>query len=396
MGTIRERKWTVNGIERSAWQLRYTDAKNKRHAEQFNLKRDAVARDNKITAELEGGIHTPRSQARKIEDVVPEWIKHKQETLRRAPSTVEQLKSHANRHILPLVGKQRLVRLTKKDVKDFFKQLTAILSPVMSQYVARSFRDLMKYAHENGYVGRDVAAKVRLEIPSAELVETDENDDEPLPVPAPAVIGQILSAASPELAAEVGCSALAGLRSEEVRALKWNDIDFGCSVLRVRRAANRKNDLVPAKSEAGKRSIPLSDELADLLHEWRHSDVKPDDFVFPAEDGTLKRYERLTRIEFYPLLDQLGIELFGWHQLRDFFASTMVAADIKKEQLKVWMGHAEYSTTEKYYVHALPGDDDRAVMAKAQSGIKISRPSGTIQKGGPKYLQLVQNGPKGR
>jgi integrase len=389
MSTITERKW-ANGTK-SAWQLRYTDKNGQRHAEQFKLKRDADARLREIEAELYGGIHTPRSKARKVEDLVPDWLEQKATELKRERSTVDQYRCHANLHILPRIGKRRLVDLTPKDVADLFRDLVADLSPVMAKYVARSFRDLMDFATNTGCVSLNVAKDVRVAIPSAELVETDEEQDQPLPIPSPQIVGQLLSAAPTELAAEIGCSALAGLRSEEVRALKWKDIDFCRHILRVRRAANRQNELKPTKSEAGTRSVPLSPNLTALLQAWRRANVQPDDLVFPTEAGKLKRYERLVRIELYPMLDELGVKRFPWHQLRDFFATTMVAAGVPKEQLKAWMGHKEWSTTQKYYVHPLPGDDDRSVMAQAQHSIKIFWSVGTTAGNGPNYLQQVHS-----
>jgi integrase len=128
-----------------------------------------------------------------------------------------------------------------------------------------------------------------------------------------------------------------------------------------------------------------------LLRAWLPATGDGNDLIFPEDRGKVKAYEFLIRREFYPLLARLGIKNLTWHQLRDFFATTMVKAKTEKVQLKYWMGHEEFSTTEKYYVHHLPSDDDHTLFERAQNKVKISRPAASRDQNGLKYPVLVHS-----
>jgi hypothetical protein len=50
-----------------------------------------------------------------------------------------------------------------------------------------------------------------------------------------------------------------------------------------------------------------------LIHRFPETAAAPDALMFPdktGKTGKIKNYERLTRIEFYPVLEELGIDRF--------------------------------------------------------------------------------------
>lgn len=49
------------------------------------------------------------------------------------------------------------------------------------------------------------------------------------------------------------------------------------------------------------------------------------------------------------------------HRLRHTFCAHMVMAGVPLRRVQILAGHAEYSTTEKYYAHLTPEGDDAAV-----------------------------------
>ena len=59
-----------------------------------------------------------------------------------------------------------------------------------------------------------------------------------------------------------------GLRSCEVRGLRWSDIDLKRSELQVRQRADALNKIGPPKSEAGERTVPLPPMVVHALREW--------------------------------------------------------------------------------------------------------------------------------
>lgn len=163
----------------------------------------------------------------------------------------------------------------------------------------------------------------------------------------------------------------AGLRTEELVALQWRDIDLAAGLICIQRAADLHGTPVikDTKTEAGERTVPILDELAAHLH--RPAGKRASDLVFPADDGKvmsrskfMTKYmawckaaglaqqitftkrrrgeKKCTRTEWRPLVSP--------HQIRHGYATTLVEAGIDVNTIQMWMGHADIATTRKIYV----------------------------------------------
>ena len=132
------------------------------------------------------------------------------------------------------------------------------------------------------------------------------------------------------------------MRRGELLALRWRDVDFAGSVLRVR-ASYAGGALTTPKS--GKvRSVPLAPEVARRLRGWPSAATGPAKTTScsPATgdllDGSAlrRRYKRA--------LGRAGLRPLRFHDLRHTFGTRMIAkADIRRVQ--EWMGHADVQTT---------------------------------------------------
>ena len=60
-----------------------------------------------------------------------------------------------------------------------------------------------------------------------------------------------------------------GLRSSELRGLRWADIDFKSNELHVRQRVDQYRKFGAPKSESGERTIPLPPLVANTLKEWK-------------------------------------------------------------------------------------------------------------------------------
>ena len=61
----------------------------------------------------------------------------------------------------------------------------------------------------------------------------------------------------------------AGLRSSELRGLRWSDVDLKQGELHVRQRADRYNEIGKPKSKAGHRTVPLGPLVLNALREWK-------------------------------------------------------------------------------------------------------------------------------
>lgn len=168
-------------------------------------------------------------------------------------------------------------------------------------------------------------------------------------------IAALLRAAPKDATGQLDCAAIlvsaqTGLRQGELLALRWKDVDFAASVVRVRQSAGLGGVDTP-KSRRSNRATPLSPQAAAALEgvfqasRWRGDD----DYVFahPAT-GRVQDASNL-RKRFADILKAAQLDRHvRWHDLRHSFGTSMAAAGAPMRAIQDWMGHASITTTEIY------------------------------------------------
>jgi integrase len=150
-------------------------------------------------------------------------------------------------------------------------------------------------------------------------------------------------------------AAFTGLRRGELVALRWRDVDFPASAIRVWESY-AKGSLTTPKSGRS-RVVPMVPDVAAVLARLSQRDhaTSDDDLVFPGEtrgyldaSALRRRYVRArTAAELRPL---------RFHDLRHTFGSLAInRASIV--QVQGWMGHADVDTTSRYLHHKSRADD---------------------------------------
>ena len=110
---IRKRAWTApDGTAKQAWQVDYRDQAGQRRSKQFARKKDAEAWFTQAGWEVSKGIHTADSQSVTVAAAADLWIA-RVEADDRERSTVDQYKRLARLHVKPLIGGEKLSRLTR-------------------------------------------------------------------------------------------------------------------------------------------------------------------------------------------------------------------------------------------------------------------------------------------
>jgi integrase len=186
-------------------------------------------------------------------------------------------------------------------------------------------------------------------------------------------------------------AAMAGLRQGELLALRWRDIDWPASRIRVRRNYVRGHWGTP-KSKRSSRAVPMADELAGELdrHFKRSHYQGDDDLVFgdPAR-GTVLDHSYLVR-RFKKALKEGKVREVRFNDLRHTFGTAMAAAGVPMRTLQEWMGHRDFKTTLIYADYA-PSAQEAEMVARAfdrkagpNSGPKLSETESN--SGAPKPL----------
>ena len=98
-----------------------------------------------------------------------------------------------------------------------------------------------------------------------------------------------------------------GLRSSELRGLRWEDVDLKAGELHVRQRADRYNVIGSPKSKAGHRAVPLGPEVRNVLREWKLRCPRSElGLVFPTSTGGIDRHTDIVR-RFKSIVRKAGL-----------------------------------------------------------------------------------------
>ncbi len=182
-----------------------------------------------------------------------------------------------------------------------------------------------------------------------------------------------------------------GLRASELCGLRWSDIDEDSFTIRkgaqyVKEASGKTQKLVlaPPKTRAGKRTIPLTSVMLELLDQQRKAQIaarlaagiewqggtpgEKNTPVFATEVGTVydrTNLDRTLRI----CLKKAGLPSRGLHALRHTFATNWVRSGADLRTLAEIIGHTNVAFTMQQYVHS-DMTTKRAGMLAVEQGQK--------------------------
>ncbi|MGB7042816.1 MAG: site-specific integrase, partial [Xanthobacteraceae bacterium] len=289
----------------------FTDGNGKRHIRTFPIKKGSPGSPKKMADAYEAsvavavntGTHVALDGQTTIADAAEKWIKRVEANGMRNDgpaerATVRQYREHIDLHIVPRVGKLKLVKLTKKDVEHFRdavlkkgdgKDAPKPLSRAMAIKVLTSFKSLLKVAG----VGHH-AADVTLGNKKRDQHKLAIGHD----IPTPAEIKRLIDASKDNLKKNAMLRTLAftGLRASELRGLRWRDIDLTNNELHVRQRADRYNDIGNPKTKESARTVPFGLLLSVVLKKWKLACPKGElDLVFPTSTGAVDYHKNVDR-----------------------------------------------------------------------------------------------------
>jgi len=378
MTAIRKRSWVApDGTNKTAWLVDYRDQAGKRRAKQFARKKEAEEYALRAQNEVRQGTHTHDRDSITVSVAADLWIAAAEaEQLER--STTKRYKELAEIHIKPKFGELKLTALTKPLVQDFRLELLQGKSRAMAAKILRALSAILKNAMEIGAINQNVAATVK--------VGKLKREAEKIVVPERSDLKALIKAASDIERPFILTAITTGLRSSELRGLRWQDIDLAAGTITVRQRADQWGQIGPPKSEAGKRTIPVPPELIAELKAWKlRSPISRIDLAFPSTTGTPLRHNNMLRRMFFPLQVRAGLGVskldtkgapvvdsegepvltwkYGFHTLRHAAASGWIESNIDLKRLQVWIGHENIRLTLDTYGHLLKDDKKDAELA---------------------------------
>ncbi len=310
-------------------------------------------------------------------DAAAEFMRYVEHDKALKPSTLYGYQSILDAYLLPAFGDRQLEQITTADIEAWRSELESVSEarradrqrakgneypPASTRALSNSTKNrIMVTLHG---IFRRACKVFGLPVNPASGIErhpvrlTGDID-----VFSPEEVWALVRAAvSDQDAAIFLTAAFTGLRRGELIALRWRDVDFTGSVLRVR--ASFAGGALTAPKSGKVRSVLLAPEVAQALAKLSRREflTGEDDLVFPGELSDFLDGSALRR-RYTAALKRAGLRQLRFHDLRHTFGTRMIAkADIRRVQ--EWMGHADIQTTMRY-LHYAPREEDARLVAEA-------------------------------
>lgn len=146
-----------------------------------------------------------------------------------------------------------------------------------------------------------------------------------------------------------------GLRTSELIALRWEDIDLVNRTLSVRRAKVRKQVKAP-KTKAGRRTIQLLEPAFDALQAQRQYSLLQGAEVFlnPRTGEAWLHDGQIRKTAWQPTLKRAEVRYRYPYQTRHTFASTLLSAGENPVWVASMMGHKDWAMIVRTYGRWIP------------------------------------------
>lgn len=340
-GTL-EKRFTVNGKRISVY-----GRTNKELAE-----KEQQARKD---AELVGYTNNKNIT---LDKYFTEWVEGRRAVVK--SSTLRIHKSSYNNHIKASLGSRRINKIERREIVKLQTELASKYTAATCNSVMRTIKAILNDAVKDDIIVKSPANNISAiqekekasETYHRALTEKEQAD--------------FMQASADNYYYEYFAFALCtGMRSGEIGALTWQDIDYKNNVIHVNKtitlAENNKVIVSSPKSKTSKRDIPLTDTVKMLLKQVQGKDNivsfgTKNVFVTPyghtvSNVAVNREIKRILKG-----LEEKGINIehFTMHAFRDTFATRFIEQGGSPQTLKTILGHSSLAMTMDLYAHVLP------------------------------------------
>lgn len=305
------------------------------------------------------------SVGRKLED----WMESARPML--ALSTYQGYEKAVRNVLVPQFGKTLLRDLTRTQIRAWIgeqassaKRINNALTPL---------RQMLAEAVSEGIIATNPTASLTVKRKGPR-----EDDIDPF---SPDECAAILSAAEGQLQNLVRFALWTGLRTSELIALRWRDIDWRHELVLVRQA-RVSGEIKATKTEAGRREVKLLPPAAEALRAQKAHTLLLGEFVFhdPRTNLPWGGDKQIREWHWRALLKRADVRYRYPYQTRHTYASTLLSAGENPVWVASQMGHKDWVMIVRTYGRWIPSVDPTAGQKAAAlcvaSGTKANKLKG--------------------
>lgn len=250
-------------------------------------------------------------------------------------ATYVNYKHNLGKWITPIWRDKFLDEITTSDVHfivfDHLKEVSSYTRKTFLKIIKRVFN----MAIEEGKLNRNPAAGIKVKVAEANQKVLNRSEIEIFLKEAKAVKHRFY----PHWALAL----LTGMRSGELHALKWSDIDFETGYISINKSWTRFGGEGPTKT-AKNRVCPISKECRKFLIELKLQ-TGSTEFVLPPLAEWSQGQQAFATKDF---CKGLGITPIRFHDLRATFITQMLINGVPLAKVMAIVGHSSLKTTQGY------------------------------------------------
>jgi integrase len=244
-----------------------------------------------------------------------------------------------NRYVIPIFGTRKIDSIKPSELLQWQNNLLSKLSSRSVINARITLNGVFEDALRDEIIDKNPLSIVK----SPKLINVRENKpfskDE---------IFQILDTSPNKLKAFFAIGFFAGLRTGEITALKWSDIDFEKRIISVKATRNKGIETTP-KTQSSVRDVDILDILYPYLE--RHLSFKIDsEYLFNTKfNEPYYSSMKISTNYWIKVLKKCNIEYRNLYQMRHTFASMMVSAGEDILWVSSMLGHKNANITLQAY-----------------------------------------------
>lgn len=290
---------------------------------------------------------TYQGQVQNVEQFFTKWMKAKKPHLK--ASTYNGYQKIVGGLIIPTFGDVRLIDLSTRDVKQWFahmdvsnKRFSNILSVIRSA-MADALQD--EIIDQNPFANWSYRRKAKVK--TKETIDPFTADEQKL----------LLESCEGAQRNQLMVFLWTGLRTSELIALTWKDVDLKRRILKVSKAATfaSKGESEVPKTSSGNRQIRILQPAYDaLVDQKRHTRMAGGPVFVSPHTGEKWQGDSYIRYEWVKLIERAGVKYRNPYQTRHTYASMMLSAGEHPMWVADQMGHSDWTMIAKVYGKWMP------------------------------------------
>jgi integrase len=356
-------------FRRNRWVIDFYDQDGKRRwktmpeeATKQNAKDELRAIEDRVKKHT----YLPTKEIPLFKEVVKDWLEHKKPKVR--ITTWEVMEGHTKKHFKEF-DEVKVNQITTAAVERYItsrqnqgmkintlRKILVTLGQVFAYAVRHKYMDgnpMRDAERPMSQTSNEPAAKDKIKVLTPEQIN--------------ALLDSIMDR---QFHCLVRLAIFSGARQGELLGLRWQDIDWQSSQIRIERTFNMGR-FFNTKTRESNRRIDIGPGVLTELKEWKLAcPMKHVDLVFPNVEGGPIDHHNLINRQFIPALVNAGIARklengkvegkIRFHDLRHTFASLLIEQGENIKYVQSQLGHSSPTVTLNVYAHLMKPSNQAA------------------------------------